>query len=113
MGISRATYYNKSIREERQSVKDMELRGWIEEIHMELPGYGYRRIRHHLLREGKRVNGKRIQRVMKKYSLISCLQKMMKTRGEKAGVKLFYPNLIRGISNTSVTQKPKSCRAWN
>jgi len=97
MGISRATYYHKSIREERQAAKDMELRAWIEEIHLELPGYGYRRIRHHLLREGKRVNGKRIQRVMKKYSLLSCLQKMMKTRGQKVGVKMFYPNLIRGM----------------
>ncbi len=97
MGISRATYYHKSIREERLAAKDMELREWIEKIHLELPGYGYRRIRHHLLREGKRVNGKRIQRVMQKHSLLSCLQRMMKTRGEKAGIKLFYPNLIKGM----------------
>ncbi|MDZ4677044.1 MAG: IS3 family transposase [Oligoflexia bacterium] len=59
----------------------MELRDLIEEIHLELPGYGYRRIREHLLRNGKTVNGKRIRRVMKKYSLFSCLQKFMKIRG--------------------------------
>jgi hypothetical protein len=41
MGISRAAYYHKSVREERQAARDMELRGWIEEIHVELPGYGY------------------------------------------------------------------------
>ncbi len=97
MGISRATYYHQSVREEQQSLKDLELRGEIEKIHLELPGYSYRRIRHHLLREGKRVNGKRIQRVMKKYSLMSCLKKMVKTRGEKAGIKLYYTNLIRGM----------------
>jgi transposase InsO family protein len=97
MEISRATYYHKSIREERQMASDMALRDLIEEIHLELPGYGYRRVREHLLKQGKTVNGKRIRRIMKKYSLFSCLQKMMKVRGGAAGVRLFYPNLIRGI----------------
>lgn len=97
MEISRATYYHKPLKEERLSAKDMELRDLIEEIHTELPGYGYRRIREHLLRNGKTVNGKRIRRVMKKYSLFSCLQKFMKIRGGAAGVRLFYPNLVRGM----------------
>ncbi len=97
MEISRAAYYHKTVREERQSVQDLELRSLIEDIHVELPGYGYRRVREHLLREGKTVNGKRIRRVMKKYSLFSCLKKMMRPRGAAIGVRLFYPNLIRGI----------------
>jgi len=97
MGLARSTYYHEPLKEDQQRLDDNELRGVIEDIHVELPGYGYRRIHEHLLREGKRVNGKRIRRVMKKYSLLSCLQKMMKTRGEKAGVRLFHPNLIRGL----------------
>ncbi|MNK51257.1 IS2 transposase TnpB [compost metagenome] len=97
MGISRATFYHSPHKEEKQMAKDMELRTRIEEIHLELPGYGYRRIQAQLLREGKRVNHKRIKRVMKKYSLFSCLKKMMKPRGSNTAVRLFYPNLIRGI----------------
>lgn len=75
----------------------MELKAKIEEIHVELPGYGYRRIHEQLLREGKAVNGKRIRRVMKQYCLYSCVQKFMKPRGANTGIKLFYPNLVRGL----------------
>lgn len=97
MGIARATYYHRPIKEDRQVAKDMVLRETIEQIHLELPGYGYRRVREHLLREGKRVNSKRIRRVMKTYSLFSCVKKMWKQRGGRAGIKLCYPNLVRGI----------------
>jgi hypothetical protein len=45
MGLARASYYHKPTREEKQKVRDMELRQWIEDIHVELPGYGYHRIR--------------------------------------------------------------------
>jgi putative transposase len=76
---------------------DMELREAIERIHLELPGYGYRRIQKQLQIEGKRVNAKRIRRVMKAYALFSCVKKLMRPRGGAAGIKLCYPNLVRGI----------------
>jgi putative transposase len=97
MGLAKASYYHKPIREEKLQQRDMVLRQAIEDIHLELPGYGYRRIREHLLRQGIRVNSKRIKRVMKTYSLYSCIKKLMKPRGGAAGVKLFFPNLVRGI----------------
>lgn len=97
MGLSRATYYHQPIRAERQRTRDLMLREMIEKIHLELPGYGYRRVRHHLLREGICVNSKRIRRVMKTFSLFSCVKKLMRQRGVAAGVKLFHPNLIRGM----------------
>jgi putative transposase len=103
-GLSRATYYRQPVREANQLTRDLELRNLIEEIHVELPGYGYRRVRAHLLREGKTVNGKRIRRVMKKFSLFSCVQKMFKQRGTRAGVRLVYPNLVRGIKLTGPNQ---------
>lgn len=56
IGISRATYYNKPVREAKQIQRDLELKNIIEDIHSELLGYGYRRVREHLLREGKTVN---------------------------------------------------------
>jgi putative transposase len=103
-GMSRATFYNESVRVERQLRCDLELRQVIEEIQVDLPGYGYRRVREHLLREGKTVNTKRIRRVMKKYSLFSCVKKMLKPRGTHAEVRLVYPNLVRGIKLTAPNQ---------
>jgi transposase InsO family protein len=75
---------------------DMQLRDKIEEIHMDFPGYGYRRIREHLLREGKCVNSKRIRRIMKTYELFSCLKKWLRPRGGALGKRLVFPNLIAG-----------------
>jgi transposase InsO family protein len=85
-------------------MRDMELRDRIEKIHLELPGYGYRRVREHLLREGICVNSKRIRRVMNKYSLFSCIKKLMRARGKRLGKRLVYPNLIRGLKLTGVHQ---------
>lgn len=97
-GLSRSAFYKKSIREEKQLQADLEMKTIIDEIHEELPGYGYRRVREHLLREGKTVNAKRIRRVMKKYSLFSCVRKMLKPRGTHTELRLVYPNLVRGIN---------------
>ena len=74
--LARASYYRTPIREERQLKHDLELKAVIEDIHSELPGYGYRRVREHLLREGKVVNSKRIKRVMRKYGIFSCIKKI-------------------------------------
>ena len=97
IGIAKSTYYHKPTRKEAQLSNDMDLRNEIEGIHLEFPGYGYRRVREHLLREGKRINGKRIRRVMKEHSLLSCVQQLMRPRGALRGIKLSYPNLIRGM----------------
>jgi len=96
MGLSRATYYHKTRREQDQLDRDLELKELIEKIHLELPGYGYRRIREHLLRMGISVNSKRIRRVMKKYSLFSCIKKLMGQKGKLLGKRLIFPNLIQG-----------------
>jgi transposase InsO family protein len=82
----------------------MELRAKIEKIHLEFPGYGYRRIREQLLRDGITVNTKRIRRVMKTYSLFSSVQKLFKQRGQRLGKRLVFPNLIRGKKLTAPNQ---------
>jgi putative transposase len=104
IGISRDTYYRKPIKEELQLKRDLELRATIEKIHMDFPGYGYRRIRHHLLREGHRVNSKRIRRIMRTYSLFSVLKKLMRAKGQALGKRLVHPNLIRGMKVTGRNQ---------
>lgn len=104
MGLSRATFYHQPVRLERQRVQDLDLREEIEKIHLTLPGYGYRRIKVHLKRNGKTVNSKRIRRVMREYGLLSCIRKLMRPRGTHSGVKLYYPNLVRGLKVTGPNQ---------
>lgn len=104
MGLPRSSYYYQPVRQERQRLWDLQLRDEIERIHLELPGYGYRRIREHLKREGKTVNSKRILRVMKQFSLYSCVKKFVKPRGTYSSVKLIYPNLTRGLNVTGANQ---------
>jgi len=97
MGISRATYYRKSFREKEQIKSDLELKEMIEKVHLEFPGYGYRRIREHLLRRGITVNTKRIRRVMKIYQIFSSRTSRNKARGTHSDLCLRHPNLVRGL----------------
>ena len=104
MGISRATYYHRSVREKEQLQKDLELKEMIEKVHLLFPGYGYRRLRRHFLKQGQRVNTKRIKRVMKIYSIFATHTPTMKPRGTHTALKLRYPNLIRGLKVTGPDQ---------
>lgn len=72
MGISRSSYYYKA-KEDSRYITDEKLRNMIEKVQEEFPGYGYRRLYHHFLREGHRINSKRIKRVMREFNLYSCL----------------------------------------
>jgi transposase InsO family protein len=104
MGIAKSTYYRKSLREERLLVEDLKLRAKIEAIQEDFPGYGYRRVREHLLREGIRVNAKRIRRVMKNFGLFSAFKNAFRQRGTNLGKRLVFPNLIRGMDVTAPNQ---------
>jgi len=68
IGMARSSYYYRK-RHVVPGISDQELRSRIDDIHAELPGYGYRRIRHHLKREGLVINGKRLRRIMKLFGL--------------------------------------------
>lgn len=103
-GLSRASYYHKPLREQMQQKRDMDLRAQIEQIQLKFPGYGYRRIRHHMLRQGERVNAKRIRRVMRTYSLYSAFKKMMSGKGQALGKRLVFKNLVRGKKVTGPNQ---------
>jgi putative transposase len=63
LGISRSGWY--SGRDRQPSRRNLELMKTIDRIYTEWPWYGSRRIRAVLLREGRRVNRKRIQRLMR------------------------------------------------
>jgi transposase InsO family protein len=82
----------------------VELRAQIQEIALEMPAYGYRRITHELRRRGVLVNPKRVVRLMREDTLL-CLR----TRGfgrttDSAQVWAVAPNLLPTLTVDGLDQ---------
>jgi len=103
MGLARSTYYYNPV-EDSRSITDEVLRDMIEKVQLTFPGYGYRRLYHHFLKQGHRINSKRLKRVMREYNLYSCLKKWMRPRGARTLIQLRHPNLIKGLKLTAPNQ---------
>lgn len=98
-------YYRPKKRTLEHDFRDVEIRDKIEYIQADFPGYGYRRIYHHLLREGIRVNGKRIRRIMKEWNLKPIVYRTFKIKTTDSNHShQVYPNLIRGRKITGINQ---------
>ena len=72
-GVSRAGYYRFQARVQ-ESEADMDLRSAIQQIALEWPSYGYRRVHRELMRRGWRVNHKRVLRRMRVDKLLCLLE---------------------------------------
>jgi putative transposase len=92
VGLSRSTYYYKT----RKKPPDMELAEKIEEIALDFPSYGYRRITAELNRQGLKVNHKRVLRIMRNKNLLCRVRKAFKATTDSSHGFKKYPNLIRG-----------------
>lgn len=93
LGMTRATFYRLS---EPRTVGEAatRLRDRIEELVLEFPGYGYRRVTAQLQREGWSVNHKRVLRIMREESLLCQLRRRwVKTTDSEHGLHT-YPNLL-------------------
>jgi len=94
--VSRAGYYR--FRETPfKGDPDMGLRHQIQEIALEMPRYGYRRITRELLRQRVKVNHKKVLRLMREDNLL-CLRKrkFVRTTDSRHGFEV-YPNLVPGL----------------
>ncbi|WP_405156065.1 IS3 family transposase [Paenibacillus sp. FSL K6-0108] len=90
-GIPRSTYYNL-IKRISQPDPNADLRAEIQSIYAEHDGrYGYRRIRDELAIRGRKVNHKKVQRLMKEMGL-KCLFRMKKYKSYKGTVGETAPN---------------------
>lgn len=96
MGVSRSWYYEHPSAEQKAR-KDVVLRDAIEQIVLEFPGYGYRRVTAALRREGWRVNHKRVLRIMRHESLLCQLKRRFTPTTDSAHSFRRYPNLIEDI----------------
>jgi len=92
-----STYYYRPVDKTAKQRADQELVKEIERVILEFPGYGYRRVTEHLRREGKRVNHKRVLRLMKENGLIKRRKRRyVKTTNSKHSYRV-YPNLIKDL----------------
>jgi putative transposase len=104
LGVNRGSYYRAidpvgakvcSSSPPSRSREQTALRDAIERIVLEYPGYGYRRVRHQLQRDGFPVNHKRVLRVMREESLLCQLQRRwVRTTDSEHGHRV-YPNLLK------------------
>ena len=95
--FSRATFYRLRLQPEPLD-PDVALRGRIQELALEWPPYGYRRICAALQREGAEVNRKRVLRIMREDNLL-CLRRQrfkIATTDSAHGLAV-YPNLAKDM----------------
>ena len=91
--LSRSSYYRKPARVE--SDENLELMRLIDEEYTKRPFYGSRKMRDHCKRQGRKVNRKRIQRLMNKMGLESVAPKPNTSKPRKENK--IYPYLLRGL----------------
>jgi putative transposase len=102
VGLSTSGYYYRA--NQARTVADVELKDRIDAIHLDLPAYGYRRIRQEFLRQGLRINPKRIRRVMRQYGLFPIRPRAFVRTTDSRHPFPRYPNLLRGLLTTGLNQ---------
>jgi len=91
--IPRSTYYDL-VKKLNRPDPDTDLKAEIQSIYNEHEGrYGYRRIRDELANRGRRVNHKKVQRIMKTLNL-KCVVRMKKYKSYKGTVGRIAPNIL-------------------
>ena len=107
LGIARSSYYWKLTHPTHRLPDDEEMivRSRIQQLCLQWPCYGYRRVTKQLVLEGCHVNHKRVKRLMKEDNLL-CLRKksfVPVTTNSCHGHRV-YPNLVKAITLTTPNQ---------
>lgn len=89
--VAPSSYYYQ-----RQPMKEVDLRASIEQIALEFPRYGYRRMTAELQRRGQLVNHKHVLRIMREESLLVQVRRYCKTTNSRHSYGV-YPNLLTGL----------------
>ena len=103
LAVCRADYYRWQAGM-NDGDEDLEVRHQIQQIAVEMPAYGYRRITHELRRRGQVVNHKRVLRLMREDNLL-CLrkQRFIRTTDSQHGFEI-YPNLVPDLVISGIDQ---------
>ena len=94
MQTPRSSFYYKPA---GNRVSDTDLADKINEIALEFPSYGYRRITATLAREDMIVNHKKVYRIMKSENILCRIRRSFKKTTNSSHGLARYPNLIKGI----------------
>jgi putative transposase len=101
--VSRSGYY-RFLKPDVDRTEEMELRDEIQNIAIQHPAYGYRRITAELVRRKRVVNRKRVLRMMREDNLL-CLRRRSFVRTTNSDHKLpVYPNLARELKVCGLNQ---------
>jgi putative transposase len=106
VGLARSTIFRHlhSAAASSSGSDDMELRGQIQSIALEMRSYGYRPITKELHRRGVKVNHKRVLRLLREDNLL-CLRRQAFVRTTDSQHSLaVYPNLARGLVLSNINQ---------
>jgi transposase InsO family protein len=100
-GLSRATYYRHAKQAGGSPASSektaLPLRQSLHRIALETSGYGYRRMTHHLHREGIKVNHKKVRRLMQEENLLIPTKKRFVITTDSDHDGPFYPNLAKKL----------------
>jgi len=92
LGVARSTYYYKKRNENPFNFQIMKR---IDELHLDYPAWGSRKIRDRLILEGLQVNRKRIQRLMELMGIQTLYPKRKLSIGNKN--HQIYPYLLKNL----------------
>jgi len=102
-GLSRASYYRWRVPPLDCPV-EMELRDAMQDIALQFPAYGYRRITAELERRGFEANHKHVLRLMREDNLLCLRHKSFVVTTDSRHALPVYPNLAQGILPDAINQ---------
>jgi putative transposase len=102
--VSRSGYSYWLKRPQSVPCEDIDLRNQIQEIALEFPGYGYRRITAELQNRGFRINHKHVLRLMRKDNLLCLKRKFRPVTTDSSHGLPVYPNLLKSTTITGLNQ---------
>lgn len=103
LDVSRSWFYARPAARE-PCAQAVALRARIEEIVLEMPGYGYRRVTEQLQKEGWTVNHKRVLRILRQEALLCQIKKRFLVTTDSEHCYRTYPNLLKGMTLTQPDQ---------
>ena len=97
MDLPKSTYYYRLKQEPRAKLReeaDAKVKDLIDNVHIDHPTFGYRKLHHELKRRGVVMNEKKIRRIQRKFGLFATIiRKWIKTTDSKHKFKK-YPKLL-------------------
>ncbi len=105
-GLNRNTAYCRlnDPRAAAKEAEDLEIKDEIDKIQLEFPYYGYRSVKGELKRRDRDLNRKKVQRIMRKYGLLSQIKRLFRSFTKSNHKLPKYPNLIKNLAITTINQ---------